>query len=443
MSHSHSVLFDELSPAIEAKDLSKVFGLPRSDTHEEGSRPSDAREARRYKNKVPGQFLAVDGASLRIERGERVGFIGHNGSGKSTLFQLIAGILRPSSGFLKVKGEVGTLLDPSSGFHPEFTGRENLRMAAQLMGLPRKLLNEAISQAADFAEIDLFLDRPLRTYSQGMLLRLAFSLNVMVKPDILLIDEALAVGDLRFQQKCFEFLRSGQAAETLLLISHDLSALTSLVDRIVVLDHGRIIFDGPSREAITAYLRALHSKGSPFQKQAGSGGDSEISLYERDEVLPWIHPEAAQLTGSGKVQLLRLALVDEGDEFPSFVQEGQSLRIEFDLSIPDPEAPLIFGYIVHDRLGQNICGHNSMDKTGAPISVERAGDYRMTLSFMWPALKPGSYTITVGVGEGYHSNTHEILSWAHHVFQIEAVSPGSVVTTLFSNPIQRLALRPK
>jgi ABC-type polysaccharide/polyol phosphate transport system ATPase subunit len=430
------------SVSVEAKDLTKVFGLRRFGTSLSPERPSDPREAQRYQVDRPGDFVAVDSVSFNISRGERVGFIGHNGSGKSTLFQMLSGILRPTGGSLAVNGSVGTLLEPGSGFHPEFTGRENLRMAAEVMGLPRAELEPALAEAADFAELDLFLDRPLRTYSQGMLLRLAFSLNVMVRPDILLIDEALAVGDLRFQQKCFDLLRSGRAAETLLLISHDLSALSTLVDRVIVMDHGRLIFDGPVKAATAAYLRALHGRGRAGSV-APTGAGLVPSAYSTEAEIPWITLAPDQLSGSGKIDLRRLALVDETGQFPAVVQAGDPLTLELDLEVPEANLPLIFGYIVHDRLGQNLCGQNSFDKTGSPLTIPVPGGYRVSLSFNWPSVKPGPYTVTVGIGEGYHSETHEILSWAHHVFQVECCCFDAVVTTVFSNPLQRVALRPR
>jgi lipopolysaccharide transport system ATP-binding protein len=206
--------------------------------------------------RAPREFWALRDVSLRIAPGESVGVVGDNGAGKSTLLRLVCGLGRPTRGVARVDGRVAALLELGAGFHPQLTGRENLYVSAVVSGLRRSEVDARLPDIVEFAEVGPFLDQPLRTYSSGMQMRLAFSVAIHVDPAVLVVDEALAVGDTRFQARCVEriegFHRMGR---TLLVVSHDLGLVRRICSRAVELRHGRVVRDGPAGAVIDAYLR--------------------------------------------------------------------------------------------------------------------------------------------------------------------------------------------
>jgi ABC-type polysaccharide/polyol phosphate transport system ATPase subunit len=210
------------------------------------------------------QHVALDGLDLVVRAGESVGIIGTNGSGKSTLLKLITGIIRPSSGAIAVDGRISPLLELGAGFHPEFSGRDNAYLNGAILGMGRKEMAARLEAIAEFAEIGEFLDQPVKTYSSGMYMRLAFAVAIHVDPDLLLVDEVLAVGDEAFREKCLAWLAGFRAAgNTLVFVSHDAGAVRAVSDRVVWLDRGRKRLDGDPDEVLAAYLEASARPASP------------------------------------------------------------------------------------------------------------------------------------------------------------------------------------
>ena len=225
-----------------------------------GSAPLAA--LRRRRDALHQDFTALQELSFEVRRGESVGIIGRNGSGKSTLLQIIAGTLRPSTGHVEAYGRIAALLELGSGFNPEYTGRENIYLNASILGLTKAETNEKFDDIAGFADIGQFLDQPVKTYSSGMVLRLAFAVSINVDPDILIVDEALAVGDVFFTQKCFQRLREIiDAGTTFLFVSHSMAAVQNLCERALLLKEGQAIFEGPPEEAASRYY-AIVSAGA-------------------------------------------------------------------------------------------------------------------------------------------------------------------------------------
>ncbi len=207
------------------------------------------------------EFWALRGVSLEVRRGEAVGILGRNGSGKSTLLQIIAGTLAPTTGSAEVAGRVAALLELGSGFNPEFTGRENVYLNGAILGLTRAQVDERFDAIAGFADIGQFLDQPVKTYSSGMMVRLAFAVQVQLEPDVLIVDEALAVGDALFQKRCFQRIEELRGrGVTLLFVSHDQEAVRSLTDRAVLLEEGKVRASGSSGEVLLEYRRLLHEQ---------------------------------------------------------------------------------------------------------------------------------------------------------------------------------------
>jgi ABC-type polysaccharide/polyol phosphate transport system ATPase subunit len=226
------------------------------------------------------ELWALRNVDLDVHRGETFGIVGQNGSGKSTLLKLIAGIFAPSTGRLEVAGRVGSLIEIGAGFHPEFTGVENVYLNAAIYGLKRSYVDQHLDEIIDFAELEQFKDVPVRTYSSGMYMRLGFSVAMHIQPDVLLLDEVLAVGDEAFQQKCFgrigDFKRSGG---TIVFVSHDPSAVERLCDRAIMLENGRVLEEGPAGEVVRAYHRRLVSapaQAAARQDGAATGGPCRV-----------------------------------------------------------------------------------------------------------------------------------------------------------------------
>jgi ABC-type polysaccharide/polyol phosphate transport system ATPase subunit len=244
------------------------------------------------------EVQALRDVSLTVEPGDAVGLVGRNGSGKSTLLRLISGIITPTAGRVEAGGRIASLLGLGAGFHPDFTGRENVYLNGSIHGLSRTRVREAMDEIVSFAELERFIDLPVRTYSSGMFMRLGFSVAAHIEADVLLLDEVFAVGDEQFQRKCFgkiaEFKNRGG---TILFVSHDAQAVERLCDRAVLLRQGEVAFDGPTGEAIAAYRRLLGADANPDELEAG--------LRE------W---------GSGEARIVSAALVDDdGDERPQFL----------------------------------------------------------------------------------------------------------------------------
>jgi len=218
----------------------------------------------------PEDVWALHDVSLRVERGDAVGLIGRNGSGKTTLLRLVAGIIRPTTGRVEAGGRIGSLLELGAGFHLDFTGRENVFLNGAIQGLRRADIRERFDEIVAFAELEHAIDRPVRTYSSGMTMRLGFAIAAFLDADLLLLDEVFAVGDEAFQRKCFgRIFRFKQEGGTIVFVSHDASAVERLCERSVFLDSGRVAFDGPTREAVTRYRRVLADDVDPAERGAG------------------------------------------------------------------------------------------------------------------------------------------------------------------------------
>jgi ABC-type polysaccharide/polyol phosphate transport system ATPase subunit len=232
---------------------------------------------------------ALRDVTARIEPGEAVGLIGRNGSGKTTLLRLVAGIIRPTSGRVQPGGRVGSLLELGAGFHPEFTGRENVYLNGSIYGLERRYIREQMDEIVAFAELERFIDLPVRTYSSGMYMRLGFAIAAHLRADVLLLDEVFAVGDEEFQRKCFgKIFEFKQGGGTIVFVSHDASAVERLCERALLLREGRVEFDGPTHEALRRYHRLLAEERDPEERGAGLSewGSGEVRL------------EAAELLGA-------------------------------------------------------------------------------------------------------------------------------------------------
>jgi ABC-type polysaccharide/polyol phosphate transport system ATPase subunit len=262
--------------AVTVEDVSRRFRI-------------HGREAATLKDLVvlrgrtdPQDVVALRNVSLAIEPGEAVGLVGRNGSGKSTLLRIVAGIIKPSEGRVAATGRIGSLLELGAGFHPDFSGRENVFLNGSIQGLPRQQIRERFDEIVAFAELEHAIDRPVRTYSSGMYMRLGFAIAAFLDADILLLDEVFAVGDEAFQRKCFgRIFEFKQRGGTIVFVSHDAVAVERLCERAVLLERGMVTFDGPTHEAVVRYRSSLAADLDPAERGAGlrewGSGDARIA----------------------------------------------------------------------------------------------------------------------------------------------------------------------
>ncbi len=421
----------DASPVVVARGLAKSYTLY--------PRPMD-RLAHLFMpwRKYPA-FEALKGVSFTVGRGETVGIIGQNGAGKSTLLQIVTGTITPTSGDVQVSGRVAALLELGAGFEPDFTGRENIMLNGTVLGLSSRELKERTDDIIAFSELGAFIDRPVRTYSSGMFMRLAFSVAAHVDADLLIIDEALAVGDVRFTQKCMRFLKDFKRRGSILFVSHDLGSVAGLCDRAIWLDHGNIRGEGPAITMCEQYVAALFENAAApaaESKTTGPARDTkgDIVLFDDADPPRASRPGATSVSpfnadasafGSGGAAIVDAGLFDpaDGARFTQ-VAEGQEVDLRIlvraDVAVERP----IIGFYVKDRLGQLLLGDNSYWDTAPQPSMAEGERLAFRFRFRWPALARGTYTLTVAVADGtmeHHIQRH----WIHDAVIFETLSSSA------------------
>lgn len=400
------------------------------------------------------QFWALRDVNLEVRRGETLGIIGRNGSGKSTLLQLIAGTLTPTTGSVRMHGRVAALLELGSGFNPEFTGRENVQFNATILGLSPGEIASRMDQILAFAEIGSFIDQPVKNYSSGMMMRLAFSVMVHVDADILIIDEALAVGDAFFTQKCMRFLREFKERGTLLFVSHDSAAVVGLCDRAIWLDNGVMRGSGTAKDVVNQYLEAFLAAREGRALAPVSGDDERLAVRRpsRDVRGPLLDRSQLrndievirfdpELTGFGeqKALIVDVALLDEqGRQLPMIVG-GETVVLEIVAEVSaDFENPIV-GFYLRDRLGQLLFGDNSyLSYVHNSVKVVAGMRLRASFKFDMPRLAAGDYHFTVGIANGTQED-HSIQHWMHEALHIKSQGQGLPVG-IVGLPMQEIIL---
>lgn len=338
--------------AVRATGVGKRFKIHASPAHRLANYASFGRICR------PNTFWAVSGVDLTVTAGSTLGILGVNGSGKSTLLQMICGTLSPTTGRIETRGRIAALLELGAGFNPEFTGRENVRLSLLLAGLSPDAVNARMPWVLDFSGIAEHFDMPVRTYSSGMFVRLAFAAAVATDPDILVIDEALSVGDVGFQQKCFRYLREDLREATKIIVTHDMQS-AALCDRIVVLDQGGVIFDGPASTGVERYL----------------------GRYRRWRVAP------PPVKGKAGVTIKAAAIAVNGAPM-DVVRAGDDVKVRVSLRA-ETEMPVVVKLRWESRYGAVVLCQSADQHMVLP-----AGSSRFEASFKWPDIMPKEYLLT-------------------------------------------------
>lgn len=339
---------------------------------------------------------ALRDVSFEVRKGEAVGIIGRNGSGKSTLLEIITGTLRPTSGSAVINGRVAALLELGSGFNPEYTGRENVFLNGMLMGLTRAEVESRFDEIAAFADIGDVLDRPVKTYSSGMLVRLAFAVQVALDPDILIVDEALSVGDIFFQQKCYTRMRKLlEGGVSLLFVSHDLGIVRDLCSRAVYLKKGRLAHQGESARGIQMYLeeQADNSRGHLPVKQEGA------LLQSQEGRAHWSDPTAvwnADVLTEGKTSLLSIFVLDKQGVPSLTARVGEQLRFRVIYCVQDDQ-PVHVSVVLKNRYDQ-IVNCTSTYTLGLDIPALPAGTHAVVDIDLDMVMESGSYSFMCSLG---------------------------------------------
>lgn len=364
------------------------------------------------------EFEALHGLRFSVKSGETLAIVGANGSGKSTLLQIIAGTLTATSGEVAVNGRVAALLELGAGFNPDFTGMENIQLSGRLYGLSEKELAARLDSIIEFSGIGDFIDREVKTYSSGMYVRLAFSVIAHLDPDILIVDEALAVGDFIFQQKCARYMRETLADATKLLVTHDLGAVSAMADRVLVLSKGRQIFIGDTQTGLAVYQKVMRASMEGLEITAGDVAPSKGIEEEEHEIR--VPVEASKTSGTGRARITHVDWTIAGNYQAKTIQEGDRLLLSVYLQVSEPVADPILGYQVQDRLGKPIFGENTLSSS-LEMRALPAGSYKLQLEIVWPQVAAGEYGITPGVGNGLVADAHVEECWAHNIITLTSL----------------------
>ncbi|WP_321491624.1 ABC transporter ATP-binding protein [uncultured Desulfobacter sp.] len=379
------------------------------------------------------EFPALKDISFSVGKGETIGVIGRNGSGKSTLLQIIASIVTPTSGRIDINGRISALLELGSGFDPEFTGRENVYLNGSILGLSQKEIEDRFDQIERFADIGRFMDQPVKNYSSGMYVRLAFAVAVNVNPDILLVDEALAVGDVYFQHRCMTKIREFQKqGKTIFFVTHDTGAIIKLCTKAMLLERGEMVLFGKPDDVVQEYYRILWNgedtgglvgpEDKEFQKPENAtppeqGNVLEIKdLEEFEKIARW-----DKRFGNDKARITGFLLTDNKGRRQDTFKAGMEIHLSIEITAnADIEMPLA-GFIIKDLLGNELIKTNS-DTSGTVLKPCQKGDIlQISFIFLIPMLRTGSYSVSAGFGQGTLEN-HVAYDWLDNftVFSLDS-----------------------
>jgi len=392
-------------------------------------------------------FWALQSINLNIARGETVGIIGRNGSGKSTLLQLLCGTIQPTTGSVTTHGRIGALLELGAGFNPEFSGRENVFLNAQLLGLTKKQVVERFDSIREFADIGDFIDQPVKTYSSGMYVRLAFAIIAHIDADVLVIDEALAVGDAYFTQKCMRFLHNFMRTGTVLFVSHDIASVKALAERSIWLDGGRIRMIGNTRDIADSYLAALYAGDSSSQPSPPSlppdapprqdatrsperrlqpVPDFRVGELKRLDLINCLQTAPfdmhANRFGDGKASIINVRLLDSSEQTLLAIEGGERVILEMTTQAHASLSSPIVGFFLRNRLGQNVFGDNTYLQTAQKeIHCVPNSTLIARFVFIMPFLPPGDYAFSVAIASG-SNHSHEQHQWLHDALLLKSLS---------------------
>jgi lipopolysaccharide transport system ATP-binding protein len=347
-----------------------------------------------------GDFWALSDISFAVQPGEVVGLIGRNGAGKSTLLKILARITKPTTGRVELRGRVGSLLEVGTGFHPELTGRENIFLSGAILGMPRAEITAKFDEIVDFAGIELFLDTPVKRYSSGMYVRLAFAVAAHLETDLLLVDEVLAVGDAEFQRKCLGRMEDlSNSGRTILFVSHSMPAVRSLTQRCLYLQDGRIVCDGRTPDAIDRYL-------ADAWKRTGPAADRDLDYYRRDR------------SHTSPAQFRRIWFTDvDGLELVTLLF-AEDFTVHCEIEASQAQCEVVVAFWLTNQQAERVSTFYSPDQ-GFRVSLE-PGRTVVSATIAGLPLSPGRYNVSIGVNQNTHTTAFDLIV-DHPAFEVEMV----------------------
>ena len=416
--------------AVEVKNVTKIYRLY--------DKPIDRlKESLSVSHKeYHKDFYALSDLSFTVEKGQTVGIIGTNGSGKSTILKIITGVLTPTTGEVTVRGKISALLELGAGFNQDYTGIENIYMNGTMMGYSRKEMDEKLQDILDFADIGDFIHQPVKTYSSGMFVRLAFAVAINIDPEILIVDEALSVGDVFFQAKCYKkFEDFKKMGKTILFVSHDLGSISKYCDRVVLLNRGKKLAEGTPKEMVSMYKRIMVNQDKAEEIAAHQMDMSSLEEDDEKEIKEaacegqWkkhynLNPDVDEY-GNGAAEIEDFAIIDENGNYTNAIVKGTRFRlkskVKFKQDIHDP----IFTYTFKNIQGVAITGTNTMyEKKDVPLAKE--GETYVATFEQDMFLQGGEYLLSMSC-TGYRDGEFQVYHRLYDVCNVTVVSDKNTV----------------
>lgn len=416
--------------AITVKDVTKIYKMY--------DKPIDRlKESLHPRHKeYHKKFYALNNLSFEVKKGETVGIIGTNGSGKSTILKIITGVLSPTTGTVEVEGSISALLELGAGFNSDYTGIENIYMNGTMMGFSRKEMEAKLQDILDFADIGDFVYQPVKTYSSGMFVRLAFALAINVEPEILIVDEALSVGDVFFQSKCYRRMEEiRQKGTTILMVTHDMGSIIKYCDKVVLLNRGNFVAEGAPGHMVDLYKKILANQMDSLKEEL-----EEMSDFSGEGAKGREHPRRHQeglmkdkLTinmnrteyGDGRAEIYDLGLFDERGNLTNLLLKGENFTIKEKIRFYAPIQSPIFTYTIKDKKGTDLTGTNTMFE-GADIKPVKAGDEYEVCFTQKMNLQGGEYLLSMSC-TGFELGEHVVYHRLYDVANITVISNKNTV----------------
>ena len=426
--------------AIEVKDVTKVYRLY--------DKPIDRlKESLSLSHKsYHKDFYALNGLSFQVGKGQTVGIIGTNGSGKSTILKIITGVLTPTTGEVKVEGKISALLELGAGFNMDYTGIENIYMNGTMMGYTKKEMDDKLQDILDFADIGDFVYQPVKTYYSGMFVRLAFALNINVEPEILIVDEALSVGDVFFQAKCYRKMEEiRERGTTILMVTHDMGSIIKYCDKVVLLNKGEFIAEGEPGRMVDLYKKILANQMDSLQEELDNDFSGGIEIEGAEKKVMSSKEAAAAHTGAGvglmkekitinsdrteygdgRAEIFDLGLFDARGNLTNLLIKGEMFTIKERIRFNAPLQNPIFTYTIRDKKGMDLSGTNTMYE-GADVKPVGPGDVYDVSFTQKMTLQGGEYLLSMSC-TGFEGEEHVVYHRLYNVANITVISNKNTV----------------
>ena len=372
------------------------------------------------------EHFALDDVSFQVHQGETVGIIGTNGSGKSTILKIITGVLNPTAGEVRVNGRISALLELGAGFNGEYSGIENVYLNGTMIGFSREEIDAKMDDILSFADIGEFVHQPVKTYSSGMFVRLAFAVAINIEPEILIVDEALSVGDVFFQAKCYrKFEEFKEMGKTILFVSHDLSSIGKYCDRVVLLNQGDKLAEGGAKDMVNLYRKVLVNQLD--DDEAENPGENMESAPEEDSLQKEklnLNPEVLEY-GSKLAEIVDFGIYDHTGLITNAIDKGQQFSVKMKVKFNDDISEPIFAFTIKDLKGTEITGTNTMYEN-SPVTPKKAGDIQEITFTQMMSLEAGEYMLCLGC-TGYRNGDFTVFHRLYDVCNLTVITDKKAV----------------